>query len=51
MKCYKDRTYCASKVEEHTCGREMTEEEEKEAEESGTPVCYAYFCGEPRNER
>lgn len=29
MICYKDRTYCSSEVEEHTCGREFTKEDAK----------------------
>ena len=33
MICYKDRSYCGSVVEKHTCGREATEGLEKEAED------------------
>ena len=45
MICYKDTTFCASKVEKHTCGREITEEEIKHAKKIGLPIAYAYFCG------
>lgn len=31
MLCYKDRTYCGSKVEHHTCGREFTEQDHTDA--------------------
>ena len=50
MICYKDTTFCASKVEIHTCGREITEEEIKHAEKIGLPICYSYFCGEAKGE-
>lgn len=46
MICYKDKTYCASKVKKHTCGREITPEEIKESEKIGLPIAYAYFCEE-----
>ena len=32
MICYKDTTFCASKVKEHTCGREFTEQDAIDAE-------------------
>ena len=44
MFTYKDKTFCASKVEKHTCGRDITEEEQKHAEEIGMPIAYQYFC-------
>ena len=44
MICYKDRAFCASDVEEHTCGRELTEEDKRKAEESGLPVCFGDYC-------
>lgn len=31
MLCYRDKTYCGSKVEKHTCGREFTEQDHKDA--------------------
>jgi len=46
MICYKDRSYCASEVENHTCGREITKEELKHAEKIDLPIAYSYFCGE-----
>ncbi len=44
MICYKDRTFCASKVEKHTCGREITDAELIEAAEMGLPIAYGDFC-------
>lgn len=45
---YKDRTYCGSEVEDHTCGREFTEQDAKEAEKwwggKDYPVEYGKFC-------
>jgi hypothetical protein len=44
MICYKDRTFCASEVEKHTCERELTEEDKKHAEELGLPIAFGEFC-------
>lgn len=44
MICYKDKTFCSSDVEVHTCGREITEEEIKHAEEIGLPIAWSEFC-------
>lgn len=44
MICYRDRTFCADKVENHTCGREFTEEDKANAEKIGLPVCFGSFC-------
>jgi len=44
MITYRDRTFCASEVEKHTCGRELTEEDKKRAEEIGLPIAYGKFC-------
>lgn len=45
---YKDRSYCSSKVKEHTCGREFTEQDAKDAEKwwggEDYPVAYMEFC-------
>ena len=46
MICYKDRAYCADEVEVHTCGRELTEEDAKKAEELDLPIAYGSFCKE-----
>lgn len=50
MICYKDRSYCGSKVEEHTCGREFTEEDAIDAEKwwgsKDYPVAYIKYCEE-----
>jgi len=50
MLCYKDRTFCASEVEEHTCGRVLTKEESEHAIKINLPVSYAKFC-EPLKEQ
>lgn len=48
MLCYRDRTYCGSDVEEHTCGREFTKQDAIDAEKwwgsKYYPVAYSDFC-------
>jgi len=44
MICYKDKTFCNSKVKRHTCGREITQQEIKHAEIIGLPIAYGDFC-------
>lgn len=48
MICYKDQTYCASNVKQHTCGREFTEQDKKDAERwwggKDYPVAFGEFC-------
>lgn len=48
MICYRDTTFCSSKVERHTCGREFTEEDAKAAEMwwggQDYPVAFGGFC-------
>lgn len=44
MLCYKDRTFCADKVEKHTCGRELSKEDEANAQKIGLPIAYGSFC-------
>lgn len=48
MICYKDTTFCGSKVENHTCGREFTKEDEIGAEKwwggKDYPVAFSNFC-------
>jgi hypothetical protein len=51
MICYKDKTFCASEVEKHTCGRELKEEDKKKAEEIGLPIAYGEFCEEDLTEK
>lgn len=45
---YRDRTYCGSDVEVHTCGREFTEQDAVDAERwwggKDYPVAYVKFC-------
>ena len=47
---YRDTTFCASKVTEHTCGREITEQDAINAEKwwggKDYPVAYSKFCKE-----
>jgi len=53
MISYKDKAYCASEVEEHTCGREFTEQDAKDAEKwwgsDNYPVAYGKFCEDVTN--
>lgn len=48
MICYKDQTYCGSNVEKHTCDREFTEQDTKDAEiwwgGKDYPVAFGNFC-------
>ena len=44
MICYRDRTFCASEVEVHTCGRELSAEDKENAERLGLPIAYCNFC-------
>lgn len=55
MICYRDRTFCASKVIEHTCGREFTKEDAKKAKKwwggKDYPVALGYFCGKTQQDK
>lgn len=44
MICYKDMTFCSSDVEKHTCGRELTKEDRKQAEKIGLPIAHGDLC-------
>ncbi len=48
MYSYKDRAFCADKVEVHTCDREFTPQDAKDAEKwwggKDYPVAYGSFC-------
>lgn len=48
MICYKDITFCSSKVTEHTCGREFTKQDAINAEiwwgSKNYPVMYGELC-------
>jgi hypothetical protein len=46
MLCYKDKSFCGSNVEVHTCGKEISREEEKRAKELGLPIAYIKYCEE-----
>lgn len=46
MMTYRDKTFCASETEHHTCGRELTEEDKERAKEMGLPIAYGKFCEE-----
>lgn len=43
MLCYKDKTFCASKIHKG-CGRVITKEELAEAEKLNLPIAWADFC-------
>lgn len=45
-----DRTFCSSRVEKHTCGRELSSEDEKYAQELGLPIAFREFCVLPKVE-
>jgi hypothetical protein len=50
MRCFKDRTFCATDTCTNKCGRKMTGEEDHQAAKSTLPISYAFFCdvnGEP----
>jgi hypothetical protein len=44
MLCYKDKCFCSSQVDKHTCGREITQDELEHAEKTGLPIAYSKFC-------
>lgn len=46
MMCYLDKTWCASEIETHTCGREISEEHKKRADELNLPIAWGLFCKE-----
>ena len=52
MICYKDTTFCASKVEEHTCSREFTDQDQIDAEkwwgDDNPPIAFSKFCEEEK---
>ncbi len=48
MICYKDKTFCSSKVKKHTCGRKITPKEIKHAQELGLGIAYGDFCTEEK---
>lgn len=50
MLCYRDRSYCGSDVDTHTCGREITQEEIDHAGEIGLPIAYMDYCSDPKEE-
>jgi len=48
---YNDTTYCASNTKNHTCGRELTEEDKKKAIERGLPIAMGKFCEDTKEEK
>lgn len=50
---YRDRTWCCSKVEKHTCGREFTEADRQGAIRwwggEDFPIAMGEFCNEKEN--
>lgn len=49
MICYKDKAFCGSEVEQHTCGREITPEEMRHAKELELQIAYVKFCKPNKN--
>jgi len=47
MMTYKDRSFCFSKVEKHTCGRELTKEDSEKAAKLGLYISGTYYCAPP----
>lgn len=55
MLCYRDRTYCGSKVHKPDCDNQFVPDENyrrwsKELHMKNGPVAYADFCGDPKEE-
>lgn len=50
MLCYRDKTFCASPVHKG-CGREITEEEIKDAQRLDLPIAWGRFCDDERINR
>lgn len=48
--CYKDRAFCVSKNCKNECGRQLTREDVREAQEYDLPISIGLFCGDERNE-
>ena len=46
MLCYRDRSYCGSNTENHTCSSVLTEEERQHANEINLPIAYIKYCEE-----
>jgi len=55
MLCYKDMTFCGSKVHKPDCKRALTPEIIKAAEKwwgsDDAPIAAAYFCDEPEDKK
>jgi len=49
MRCYKDRTYCASPECKNECGRKLSKEEEESTRGKNVYIAYSYFCGAPKS--
>lgn len=47
MLSYKDKTFCALPNCNNECGRQITQQERKDAYIKHLPIAYAYFCGLP----
>ncbi len=47
MRCYKDKTFCASDGCKNDCGRHITELERQEAIALSLPISWGWFCGLP----
>jgi hypothetical protein len=55
MLCYRDTTFCSSKVNKHACNREFTKQDAIDAEKwwggKDYPVAYGKFCLEISDEQ
>lgn len=50
MICYKDKSFCGSDVNTHTCGREAGDEDYRRAKEIDLPLCFGPFCNKQENQ-
>jgi hypothetical protein len=50
MITYGNTTFCMSPNCTNKCGRQMPKEVKEEAYKSGLPVCWGYYCGEPKDD-
>lgn len=52
---FRDTTFCASEVDDHSCGREFTEQDAEQAEKwwggKDYPVAFGKFCEEEKDKK
>ena len=52
MNCWRDKTYCMSPNCINECGRKMDDNLKEHLRfDKITPTSFAYFCGEPQQEK